>query len=164
VTEWAYRPVEIANLLNPAFCSVIIFETAKTYQKELDSAIPYSLTFLILPIVLHESTRERLPKSVATKMHSWIQKNSDLKIGFSERVKQMVPYTKEGLIFSFNMRVLQVNEQRHTIVAFQPAIKRPKWGSDTEAHRCVTKAALLGKLFAKAGDASTIFAMWGVQP
>jgi len=164
LSEWTNRPVEVANLLNPAFCSVIIFETAKAYQKEVESSLPYSLSFLILPIVLHEGTRDRLPRATSTKMHSWVRGNSDLRIGFAERTRHMLPYTKEGLLFGMTMSILGIDGRLGTVDVYQKHLQRPKWQRGTEADICTKKAALLGKWFALSGDSTTIFSMWGIRP
>ena len=162
--EWENRPVEVANLLNPAFCAVVIFEAARSYQKELESSLPYSLSYLVLPLVLHENTRSRLPSTTRTKMHSWIRDNADLRIGFAERTRQMQPYTKDSLLFGMTMGIFGVDEQIGTINIYQNRLKRPKWKSGTETDACVKKSALLGKWFALTGEPTTIFAMWGIRP
>lgn len=164
MTDWVKRPVEVANLLNPAFCSVIIFESAKAFEAELQSLLPYSLSFLVLPIILHEGTRNRLPRGTRTRMHSWLQNNPDIRIGFSARTKQMIPFTKEGLLFGMNMDIFRLDQETGSINTIQSRLRRPRWQSGTEANACVRRAAMLGKWFALSGDSTTIYAMWGIQP
>ena len=72
---WSERPIEIAHLLNPAFCSTLLFESITGYKQENGSGMPFATAFLVLPVVLHKPTRDHLPKSIATKLHAWIQDN-----------------------------------------------------------------------------------------
>ncbi|WP_414577239.1 three component ABC system middle component [Anabaena sp. CCY 9402-a] len=58
--SWEQRPLEYANLLNPAFCSIILHNAIKGYQNEKKQGMPYPLLFLLLPLVLHNSTRNAL--------------------------------------------------------------------------------------------------------
>ena len=164
MTAWTSRPVEVANLLNPAFCSVLIFEAANSYQQEQNASFPFSLSFLVLPIILHESTREKLPRSIMTKMHSWIRNNPELRIGFAERARQMVPYTRESLLFGISTSVLLLNNQTGDIDVDPKKLGKRTWQTGTEESACIRKSVLLGKWFAQTGDATIIYGMWGIQP
>ena len=93
-TSWIERNTIVANLFNPAFCGEIIRATVKEYNKHTNTQFPYAYTFLILPIVLHKATRDRMPRSVRTYFFVWVEKNDDLFFDFAKRTKGMVKYTK----------------------------------------------------------------------
>jgi len=97
-------------------------------------------------------------------MHSWIRENPDVRIGFVDRTKQMIPFAKEGILFGVKMGIYRIDAQTATIEVDQKRLRRPKWKSGTEADICAKKGAMLGKWFAQSGDSTTIFAMWGVRP
>jgi hypothetical protein len=73
--NWNTRIPEIAYLLNPAFCAAIIYIAIFEYQKKSTGAFPFTLSYLLLPIILHKNTRERV--SSRTNMATWLQRNSD---------------------------------------------------------------------------------------
>ena len=164
--SWKERPIEYANLLNPAFCSILLHNATKGYQKEKDRGMPYPLLFLVLPIVLHRSTREVLPKKIVTKLHIWLQEKSEVRVGFGDRTKNLVPYTKEALIFGMQNKIISVD--RHgdfTWVKGQlKKISTISWSKDTETAICYKKAEFVGRWFAQAGEVSTIYTMWGICP
>ena len=94
---WNKRVPEIAYLLNPAFCSSIIYHVILEYQKKAKRGFPFTLIYLILPIILHKSTRERITSR--TNMVVWIQRSPDVLVGFSERAKSLVPFANESVEF-----------------------------------------------------------------
>lgn len=57
---WEQRPLEIAYLLNPAFCGEIVRQCIPSYTSEARVGSTYTLTFLVLPIVLHSETRSAI--------------------------------------------------------------------------------------------------------
>jgi len=58
---WEDRPLEEANLFNPAFCSALVFEFVRAYTKERPEGAPLPLLPLVFSIVLHSATRNKLP-------------------------------------------------------------------------------------------------------
>src|SRR5437867_10652346 len=107
LSTWQHRPPEVAYLLNPAFCGAIIRHCILRYRKESVSkgAFPYPLTFLILPIVLHQRTRTSIPKMTRGQFHVWLQSNSYIRIGLADRARALVPVTKESISFLLQTRM-----------------------------------------------------------
>ena len=58
MTLWRARSIEERNLLNPAFCSMLLWQSALAYGSERKAAMAIELSFLVLPFVLHRETRE----------------------------------------------------------------------------------------------------------
>jgi len=161
---WEKRPLEIANLLNPAFCSLVIRDTAKEYYKEKAEGIPYPLIFLVLPIILHRSTREMLPKTKSTKMHVWLEENQNLRIGFAKRISRLIPYTREALVFGLQKGKIRIDENAG--VHPDGNLSRPTGLSQRpgDVNICREKAQFIGRWLANSGSISTIFTMWGIKP
>lgn len=159
---WEKRSIEIASLFNPAFCSLILRQSIKGYLSEQSNGMPFSLSFLVLPIVLHRNTRERLPRNISTKMHVWVNNQGEAKVQFPERCKRLVQFTSEGMIYGMRENLFSVNDWGF-LVSSDKKIKLP-WSPDTESSECARKAEFVGRWFAQAGETSTIFHMWGVCP
>src|SRR5579871_5442366 len=96
---WAERPTELAYLFNPAFCGWVLREAIEGYASVQATGMPLPLAFLVLPVVLHQATRERLPGAVTTKLHVWLQEHPEVRIQFAERTKELASFTREGLLF-----------------------------------------------------------------
>ncbi|MHC5731680.1 MAG: three component ABC system middle component, partial [Nostoc sp.] len=100
--SWEQRPFEYANLLNPAFCSILLRNAIKSYHAQKKQGMPYPLLFL----VLHGSTRNALPKTTVTKLHIWLQRQPEARVGFGDRTSYLVPYTKEALAFGMQTGII----------------------------------------------------------
>lgn len=97
---WQERPIEIAHLFNPAFCALLMAAGVSGFTEQDEIGMPYPLSFVLLPTVLHRSTREALPNSLSTKMHPWIQENQDVRVGFPERCHAISGHIREAVLFA----------------------------------------------------------------
>ncbi len=160
---WSQRPVEVAALLNPAFCALLLRQCAKGFMENKPEGIPYPLLALSLPIVLHKFTRERLPKSIRKKMHPWLQENQEIRMDFARRCAALMPYYREAMVFACDEDLLVFTKAG--LFLAPPEAKEPKlWTSDSEPADCMKRAFFAGRWFSVAGDVRTIYAMWGIRP
>ena len=95
-TTWDERNTIVANLFNPAFCGEIIRIVANSYNKHTINKFPFAFSFIVLPILLHKQTREKMPRTIRTYFFAWVEENDSLFFDFSKRTKSMVKYTKEA--------------------------------------------------------------------
>ncbi|MEP0868830.1 DUF6521 family protein [Trichocoleus desertorum AS-A10] len=163
MTVWDQRPVESANLFNPAFCGEIIRLCVKSYFKESGRTFPYALAFLVLPIVLYHDTRVTMSARQYSYLHVWVQDNMHLRVNFANRARELVPVTREAITFLLQIGALELSNDA---ALHANSYRRKKIGSQNEASiaSCYDKSELLGKWFARAGDTATIYVMWGVKP
>ncbi|OLN21610.1 hypothetical protein BTO30_14100 [Domibacillus antri] len=160
---WDERPEEIANLLNPAFCSEIIRRCLKKYNQVADKPFDYSLLFLILPIVLHAPTREQINTRMRKPMHVWLEQNQYLRIEFGKRAKALVPVTKESISFLLQNKALLIDDEGKILL--KKYKKRKISGHEQgEIADIFKKSEFVGQWFASAGTPTTIYMMWGVKP
>lgn len=157
------RPREVAALLNPAFCAVLLCESARGARQEGLRGIPFLLSFLVLPITLHQRTREALPRAISKRMHSWLEENPQLTIGFADRMQSLVRFTREGVLYGCAGGLFSLTET-HDLEPSSKIIRGLKWGKESEAVAARARARFVGRWLAHGGDRSTIFAMWGVRP
>lgn len=160
--NWENRATEIAYLLNPAFCGRIIYYVIKIYQQETKRPMPFPLVYLILPMILHKKTRERI-KSI-TQMQIWIQRNPEMLIGFADRAQSMVPITNEAVEFLMQSGIVTLtNNAELELAQLFKALSTTKYTND-EIKDCISKSSSVAKWFAKAGTVETIYVSWGVRP
>jgi hypothetical protein len=162
-TPWSLRPREVAALLNPTFCSVLIYEAARGAKQEGNRGLPYTLTFMVLPIILHRPTRQAMPSTIAKRMHAWLEENQQARIGFSNRARNMVPYTREALLFGCAASFLEFTPTA-CIYPLRRQIRGLNWGTESEAADCRKRARFVGRWLSHAGDEITILGLWGVRP
>jgi hypothetical protein len=142
--------------------SLLLLRAAAGYSAEVEYGLPFPLVFLVLPVVLPRDTRQLLPHTIATQMHVWLQRTPQVRVGFGERARDMVPFTREALLFGFRLGALQLNGAR-LMTGLHPPME-PTWASASEPRDCYKRAYFIGRWFARAGSASTIYVMWGVRP
>ena len=163
LSSWSERSVINAHLLNPAFCGEVLRRAIKGYTTAKEGSMPFPLVFVILPIVLHKKTRERLPRSTRGTIHAWLSDNNDLKIGLPERVKSLVPYTREALLFSFYHRKIDIFEAGELgLNSFRT--RRIKEQETEEIVAIYKQSDFLGKWLASSGSVQSIYAFIGVKP
>jgi hypothetical protein len=162
---WTQRPLEEANLLNPAFCCVALTSFAVGYTSIDESGVPFPLVFMSLPIALHKPTRDRLPRDIRTSLAAWVQENAEVKVGFATRVISLKPYTREAIIFGLIQHWLEVRDggKLRPVVGDTDADRFVRKLND-EAKECVRRARFVGRWFASAGSSQTVMALWGIRP
>lgn len=160
--SWEQRSTEVAYLLNPSFCGRIIYQAIKVYSEQSNRPMPFPLVYLILPLVLHKKTRERI--SSVTQMQIWIQRNPDVLIGFAERANSMVKVTNEGVEILLQSGVINLtNNAELEQCNLKKSLSPSKYTND-EIKKCITKSSNVARWFAKAGTVETIYTSWGVRP
>lgn len=82
--NWKDRPPEVANLLNPAYLSILLSKMCSGYAKPR-IGMPFPLAFVGLPLILHRGTAEILPKTSRTRLHLWLDQNPEVTFSFGVR-------------------------------------------------------------------------------
>ena len=160
--EWKIRKKEVAYLLNPAFCSRTLYGAIKKYNEVSNRAFPFPLIYLVLPLVLHKSTRKLI--NVKTTMLVWVQKYPELFIGFAQRASDLVEITNEAVELLLQSELVQLtNEAGLQVNRTIKAMSKTKFVDD-EIKECINKSEHVGKWFAVAGSTETIYISLGVRP
>jgi len=157
---WSDRPAELAYLLNPAFCGVILHEFFHWYQKTADRDVPYALAFLPLPIVLPARTRETLVR--ARQLQSWISSNEPIRIELGRMARDMMPYTREALVFLAQRRHIQLTADGNFHIAAR--LRGLNTIAKDETLEMIQAAARLARLAATAGKPDTVYVQLGLRP
>lgn len=160
--SWEERPIEIAYLLNPAFCGEVLCRCIKAYNGFSNHLFPYALIFLVLPIVLHRKTRDSISLTTREQLHVWLHAHQEVRVGFAERAKQLVPITKETIAFLLQIGAVSIDNQAGIKVVSRR--RRDIAMEEGEVTDCYNKAQIVGRWLARAGSPTTIYTMWGVRP
>jgi hypothetical protein len=164
IIPWTDRPIEQARLLNPAFLAALIWSCAEGYYSISQQGIPYPLSFVAMPVVLHKPTRVILPRSVRTSLAAWLGENTQVHVHFIERATSLVPTVKEGMLFGVNGQLLSLTSSQIMAAPRPRAMVRFLRESSDEVRDCMEKAKFVGRWFASSGDYTTVMALWGVMP
>ena len=166
--RWQDRPLEERHLLNPAFCSNILWHAAKGashYNSSSARSLSFAEAFLVLPIVLHQKTRTSLPNTIRTSLPLWIGAQPLLISTFPMRCKALAPYTKEAITFGASSQFFSIDGNALTDNgSFSRSVSNSLRGSSEEVRACMKKAEFLGKWFSHSGEPTTIFTLFGIRP
>jgi len=161
---WAERSREERALLNPALCAVLLWHAARSCVRDGDS-LSFEEGFLVLPFVLHRTTRDALPRGTRTSLAVWLDANPLARGRIAPRARLLVPFTKEAITFGAAHGLLQMEAARLKAVgAWRTRVDRSVRASSDEVRECAKRAKFIGKWFAATGSASTVMALLGVRP
>lgn len=161
---WDDQSREEARLLNPAFIAALIWACAEGYGTELGTGLPYPLSYIAIPVVLHRPTRTTLPSSIRTSLAAWLSTHPRALVGFSGRASTLVPVVKAGLLFGCREGLINMDHEGvyasprpRTLASFERK-------TTDEVKDCLKRARFIGRWFAGAGQTGTVMALWGVSP
>ena len=158
--EWGMRSTEVKYLLNPAFCGRVLYAAIAEYESK-GSHIPFPLLYLILPLVLHKTTREKINSK--SKMLNWVHKNQDVLVGFATRAKGLLEITNESIEFLLCSGIVQITNVGEFIIT-QKVKPREKDYPDKEIKECIEKARHVARWFINTGTTENIYVNLGVRP
>lgn len=164
--RWNDRPIEEANLFNPAFLCALIHEFLKDYVKSQAGGAPLTIVVIAMATSLHRASRERLPNRTVTPLYAWLQDNEDLLIGFANRAKNIVPYLKEAILFGMAAEVLAAGEG-HNLLPGAKKCTYPKSFIDTttaEMKAIIDRTKFMGRWLSNSGSEISVTAAWGIKP
>lgn len=168
-----------AAMLNPALLATIAAASANGYAQAADGALmPWSLTFLAAPFVLHRDTRNALPTTIATHMPTWLERHTALRIGYPRRARTLSGAVIEGLRFGMRQGALAVVDgqllESHLGVPTQGVLNKATnettnglgidLSAGTDLADIVMKARFVGRWFTKLDTPATAYALLGVTP
>jgi len=160
MTAWTERPPIVAAMLNPALIAAIVATAAEGHQRASDQALPWPLSFIVTPLVLHRSTRQALPATTSTHLATWTSRNPVLRAGFPPRAQGLVEPVREGIRFGLAHGALTVEAG-----GLRGKTRRPKgFQTPEELTEILRGANFVGRWFAKVDSATTVFAVLGVAP
>lgn len=159
---WNYRPREVRNLFNPAFCGLILARGIQGFTETTNRPMPFSLTLLILPLCLHKRTRDQLKEANRSYLSSILQKHPEIRVDFAQRARGLLPYVMEAFGYLMVCGVITVDDAGAIAVKTELIRKSPSGSQDTRD--CQTVARSLGKKLALLNDRVTIYTTLGVRP
>lgn len=155
--QWSRRNPAVADLLNPALVATVVASAADQYERNVALQMPFELSFLLTPLVLHRDTRSSLPRSTNSHLTKWVSDHAVLAAGFGARAKSLAEPTREGL--RFGVREGAIVFDGATITGHMGSKRPARIGDVADV---VKKAGFVGRWFTKLDSPATAFALLGV--
>ena len=142
--------------------SYVLLRAFQGFEEEDDSGMPFSLALLVLPLCLHKDTREILLNTPQRYLLKIISDNPQMRAGFAERTRSLLPYTFEALGFVMQLLSFEVTNKGRLKMR-DKGIRRKVDGTQ-ESIECQRVARIVGRNFAKISDRVTIYTTLGIRP
>lgn len=160
--EWSSRPFEERNLFNPAFCSLVLAAAIREFQKEAKRPMPYSLALLVLPLCLHQASRNEILANRRISVLRVFALRPDLLVEFVPRAQALVQYTMEAFALLASKGCITVCEDGG--IKLLPRKVSPQELGTEDAEMCRSAATLVGRDFAKINDRVTVYTSLSIRP
>jgi hypothetical protein len=166
--NWEDRPFEIAYGLNPAFLAILLHQAILSFERKDSQGMSYPLLMLVVPIIFYAPIRNRLPKDENSDMSQWVKDNPEVVLNFPNRVNQLIPYSKEAIIFAMQQDIIKISSEGNFLAQKKQLYidKNLQWNfsPNSRTYQMKTKAQFLGKWFAMSGSTEAIYRTLGIKP
>jgi hypothetical protein len=162
--SWPERPPEEAANLNPAFCAELIGRAVSEFNRARRTPLNIATAFVVLPLILHKPTRDRLPGRANAVFATWVAEHNSLLAELPDRVNRLRPVSREALLFGLRHRLLSVQDGE--LVPGEHSIRgTTKTTPSTDDVDAARKAAnLVGRWFANQGTQTGVLQGIGIAP
>lgn len=157
--------LENRRLLNPAFAGSLLLRASQGFLREAQSGLPYIYAYLVLPLILHPETRERLPQTIVTRLPTWTERNGDLTALIPTRVGDFAATTRAAIFLVTTTNLASLNDAGGIapIISEKSLANFEKSSVSGEVSACFRKAYFVGRWLATAGTAATVMTVLGVK-
>lgn len=170
MTAWHDRTIEERNLLNPAFCAVVLWFLTKGYRSEAEeleepqNQLPLALAFVGSSFVLRGQTRRKLPTTIRTSLPSWVYDHPLDRSAVAKGVEVLRPYVREAILFGTQSGLLGlVGANVAGDTTAQRRINKYLRHATPEVQECASRAEFVGRWLMKCGTPSTVLSLLGMQ-
>lgn len=97
MTAWAGQPPALAATLNPLLVGAAVAWACGGYRQVAGGAMPLPLAFVIPGLVLHQPTRDVLPRAASKRLLAWQREHEEVVAALPARCQALRPFTLAGL-------------------------------------------------------------------
>jgi hypothetical protein len=156
------RPREVRTLFNPAFCGLVIARGIDGFTSVSGRPMPFSLSLLILPLCLHQRTREVLKAGTRSYFTKILEDHPEIRVDFAERTRGLFPYAMEAFAYLAHCGATEIDKSG-SISIVRGQVRQSITGTQ-DSKDCQTVARSLGRKFAQLGDRVTVYTSLGIRP
>jgi hypothetical protein len=150
-------------MLNPALIVAVLVVAIQEYSERRKDPLLAAHAFLIVPLVLHRDTRERLPIRSSSHWSKWVSDNPLLIAGFSARAIALREHIREGLRFALRHGLLSLDASGGLVLG-QSSAAIPSRTAEGDIRDLLVGAQRVGRWLTKLELPATAFALLGVRP
>ena len=152
------------RLFNPAYCGYLLYSTITEYQLSSNKALPCSLVYLILPMIMTKYIADSFPRDIRTSFISWSNDNQHCISDFDSRVADYFEVTQSAVDFLVEFKVISISEFGGISIAISDITRNPSFFKQSPSMIShLSRAKFLGKWFSNYPPA-TVYSFLGIKP
>lgn len=155
---------ETLRLLNPAFLATVIGHAATGYAEHRDQGLPFTLAFIVPPLVLHKDTRVVLPKMITSKLPDWAHKNSAELAFLRDHARELQPAVRSAILIGAHFDIIQFDEHARVRASsqFNPQEAQKELKKSDEVGEIMKKSQFIGRWLSVSGNQPTVLSILGI--
>ncbi|MEQ5820543.1 MULTISPECIES: three component ABC system middle component [unclassified Halomonas] len=153
------------SLFNPAFTGFNLYHGVREFCSVDGSGMHCALPFILIPMSLNVSINSMLPSTYRTPISSWVASNEGLLATFSLQAESYIPIVRSAFEFLLSYDLIRLSSSGSFLLGEESLPVNPRLFNQSHDMKSALKASrFLGKWFAHAQSAETIYAQFGVKP
>lgn len=155
---------ETLRLLNPAFLATVIGHAAIGYAEHKDQGLPFALSFILPPLVLHKDTRDVLPKMITSKLPDWAHKNSTVLAFLPDHARELQPAVRSAILVGAHFDIIQFDDKARLRASsqFNPKAAQNELKKSDEIGEIMQKSHFIGRWLSVSGNQPTVLSILGI--
>lgn len=155
---------ETLRLLNPAFLATLIGHAATGYSEHRDQGLPFALSFIVPPLVLHKDTRVVLPKMITSKLPDWAHKNSAELAFLPEHARELQPVVRSAILIGVHFDIIQFDDDARVRASsrFNPKGTQKELKKSEDVGEIMKKSHFMGRWLSVSGNQPTVLSILGI--
>lgn len=156
---------EEANLYNPAYVGVVLYQAIRECSEKNQKGLHCSLLYLIAPLALCRRYSSVLPASVSTPLAGWVSAFEGHLVGFSNSVSAYIDVVDMAILFLIEQEAITLSENGFFLINNGSLPKLPAMVNKNEAFKkAYLGAGFLGRWFGQSPSVEGIYTHFGVMP
>jgi len=156
---------EEANLYNPAYVGVVLYQAIRECSEKNQQGLHCSLLYLIAPLALCGRYSSVLPVSVSTPLAGWVSDCEGHLVGFANSVSAYIDVVNMAIIFLLEQEAISLSENGFFLINNGAMPKLPAMINKNEAFKkAYLGSGFLGRWFGQSPSVEGIYTHFGVMP
>ena len=156
---------EEANLYNPAYVGVVLYQAIRGCSEKNQKGLHCSLLYLIAPLALCGRYSSVLPASVSTPLAGWASDYEGHLVGFANSVSAYIDVVTMAIVFLLEQKAISLSENGFFLINNETMPKSPAMVNKNKAFKkAYLGAGFLGRWFGQSPSIEGIYTHLGVMP
>lgn len=157
--------IEEANLYNPAYVGMIIYQAIRSYQENNKSGFHCGFTYIVAPMALSFKYSKLLPKTVSTPITGWAMDHEGELIGFADTASAYVRIVNLAIEFLLDYNAITIDAKGNYFLTDIELPQKPSYVlKNLKFKNDFLASGFIGRWLSFAPNVESVFAQLGIRP